>query len=274
MTLLWVVMATVAAGVGSVWLAAWLALGVMRRHTQDMLSFAAGALLATAFLHLLPEALESGGDAHMLLAWLLGGLVFFFMLDKAELYHHGHEHHAETSDSEGAGDHHHVHSHDHSHAHGHNHGNPSSGSWVLLLGDSVHAFGDGVLIASAFLVDAHLGVLTALAVAAHEVPHHMGDLSVVKHVTASARAAMVKVSMAGTVTALGGVVGFFLLASLQRYLPIVLMLASSSFIYVALADLIPQLQKHHGMRQTLSQLTWLALGVVLIVVASQGAHVH
>jgi zinc and cadmium transporter len=245
-----------------------------------MLSFAAGALLATAFLHLLPEALESGGDAHALLAWLLGGLVLFFVLDKAELYHHGHEHgpvggaiHA-AHDHGPAEGHVHAHADAHAHSHVHHHGAQASGSWVLLLGDSVHAFGDGVLIASAFLVDWHLGVLTAMAVAAHEVPHHMGDLSVIKHVTSSARSALVKVSMAGTVTAFGGLVGYFLLASLEQYLPIVLMLASSSFIYVALADLIPQLQKHHGARQTVSQLLWLGMGVVLIIVASQGAHNH
>ena len=276
MTLVWILVATIAAGVGSVWLAALLAGGIMQRYTQGMLSFAAGALLATAFLHLLPEALEAGGEAHTLLAWLLAGLVFFFVLDKAELYHHGHEH----SDVHAHGPHDHGHAHEHraqhahAHHHGHSHGDMKSGGWVVLFGDSIHAFGDGILIASAFLVDWHLGVLAAMAVAAHEVPHHMGDLAVVRQTSPSARAATFKVSMAGTVTALGGLAGYHLLASVEQYLPIVLMLASSSFIYVALADLIPQLQKHHGARQTASQLVWLGLGVALIVAASANAHVH
>lgn len=276
MTLVWILVATIAAGVGSVWLAALLAGGIMQRYTQGMLSFAAGALLATAFLHLLPEALEAGGEAHTLLAWLLAGLVFFFVLDKAELYHHGHEH----SDVHAHGPHEHGHAHEHraqhahAHHHGHSHGDMKSGGWVVLFGDSIHAFGDGILIASAFLVDWHLGVLAAMAVAAHEVPHHMGDLAVVRQTSPSARAAMFKVSMAGTVTALGGLAGYHLLATVEQYLPIVLMLASSSFIYVALADLIPQLQKHHGARQTASQLVWLGLGVALIVAASANAHVH
>ena len=276
MTLVWILVATIAAGVGSVWLAALLAGGIMQRYTQGMLSFAAGALLATAFLHLLPEALEAGGEAHMLLAWLLAGLVFFFVLDKAELYHHGHEH----SDVHAHGPHDHGHAHEHraqhahAHHHGHSHGDLKSGGWVVLFGDSIHAFGDGILIASAFLVDWHLGVLAAMAVAAHEVPHHMGDLAVVRQTSPSARAATFKVSMAGTVTALGGLAGYHLLATVEQYLPIVLMLASSSFIYVALADLIPQLQKHHGARQTASQLVWLGLGVALIVAASANAHVH
>lgn len=280
MTLLWILLATTIAGVGSVLVAALLTGGVMQRYTQGMLSFAAGALLSTAFLHLLPEALEAGGDAHHLLAWLLGGLVFFFVLDKAELYHHGHEH-----------------GHDHSHGAAHqnsgaalatqlpgasnaNAGAPTagvnlkSGSWVVILGDSVHAFGDGILIATAFLADWHLGVLVTLAVAAHEVPHHMGDLAVVRVIAQSARVAVMRVSMAGAVTALGGLVGYMFLAKVTSFLPVVLMLASSSFIYVALADLIPQLQKHHGSRQTVSQLVWLGLGIVVILVASGAAHSH
>ena len=290
MTLLWILLATTIAGVGSVLVAALLTGGVMQRYTQGMLSFAAGALLSTAFLHLLPEALEAGGDAHHLLAWLLGGLVFFFVLDKAELYHHGHEHG-------------HDHGHDHDHVHDHSHGaahqnsgaalaiqvpgasnanagapaaevNLKSGSWVVILGDSVHAFGDGILIATAFLADWHLGVLVTLAVAAHEVPHHMGDLAVVRVIAQSARVAVMRVSMAGAVTALGGLVGYMFLAKVTSFLPVVLMLASSSFIYVALADLIPQLQKHHGSRQTVSQLVWLGLGIVVILVASGAAHSH
>ena len=149
-----------------------------------------------------------------------------------------------------------------------------SGSWVVLLGDSVHAFGDGILIATAFLADWHLGVLVTLAVAAHEVPHHMGDLAVVRAIAQSTRVAVWRVSMAGAVTAFGGMVGYLFLATVSSFLPVVLMLASSSFIYVALADLIPQLQKHHGSRQTLSQLVWLALGIAVILLASGAAHKH
>ena len=93
MTLLAILVGTIAAGVGSVWLAALLGFAMMARYTQHMLSLAAGALMATAFMHLLPEAFESEASAHELFALLLGGLVFFFLLDKAELWHHGHEHH-------------------------------------------------------------------------------------------------------------------------------------------------------------------------------------
>lgn len=267
MTLLAIVVATVLAGVGSVWIAAYLSLGVLSRYTQHMLSLAAGALLATAFMHLLPEGFESGYSSHELFALLLAGLVFFFLLDKAELWHHGHEHHHPTQDVA-------VHKHAHDHAHGHSHGHapPIAGGWTVLTGDSVHCFGDGVLIASAFLVDWRLGILTALAVLAHEVPHHMGDLVVLRATTGSRRSAIIKVSMAGAVTAVGGVVGYFLLRSFQEYLPLLLVVASSSFVYVSLADLIPQLQKRLTIRETLAQVAWLLAGIMLVTVVSGLAH--
>ncbi|MES2841410.1 MAG: ZIP family metal transporter [Pseudomonadota bacterium] len=269
MTLLAILVGTVAAGVGSVWLAALMAFAMLARYTQHMLSLAAGALMATAFMHLLPEAFESEAGAHELFAMLLGGLVFFFLLDKAELWHHGHEHNHGPAQAEAHGDHAHHH-HDHGHGH-HNHG-PRSGGWAVLAGDSVHAFGDGILIASAFLADMRLGVITSLAVLAHEVPHHIGDLVVLRLTSGTSRAALVKVSMAGTVTALGGVVGYFLVTQLQDYLPFFLVAASSSFVYVALADLIPQLQKQLGFRDTVAQVAWLLAGIALVTLVSSLAH--
>ena len=260
MTLLAILVATLVAGIGSVWLAAWLSFGVLSRYTQHMLSLAAGALLATAFLHLLPEAFESEAGAHELFLTLLIGLVFFFLLDKAELWHHGHEHgHV----------HHHDHkAHDHAHSHGHHDEEKIGGQWAVLAGDSVHCFGDGILIASAFMADMRLGVIAALAVLAHEVPHHMGDLAVLRQGSSSRQAAIVKVSMAGAITALGGAVGYVLVDALHDWLPYFLVVASSSFVYVALADLIPQLQKRLSARETASQILWLALGMGMVLVVS------
>lgn len=267
MTLLAIVLGTLTAGIGSVWLAAVLSFGLLARYTQHMLSLAAGALLATAFMHLLPEAFESHAGAHDLFMVLLVGLVFFFLLDKAELWHHGHEHHHD----EGAS--HEAHDHAHGHAHGHHAPRPA-GAWAVLTGDSVHCFGDGILIASAFVADIRLGVIASLAVLAHEVPHHMGDLIVLRAGSSNKRAALIKVSMAGAVTALGGVVGYWLVDQLQDYLPYFLALASSSFIYVALADLIPQLQRHLGARQTAAQIAWLGAGIGLVTLVSGLAHAH
>ncbi|MBC5766825.1 ZIP family metal transporter [Ramlibacter albus] len=233
------------------------------QSTQHLLSLAAGALLATAFMNLLPEALESKADPKALFGTLLVGLVFFFLLDKAELWHHGHEHHH--------GD---EHGHDGHHHHHHDAG-PRSGGWAILTGDSFHCFGDGVLIASAFVADFRLGLVAALAVLAHEVPHHIGDLVVLRSTTGGNRnAALLKVSLAGAVTPLGGLAGWWLVDRLHDWLPFFLAVASSSFIYVALADLIPQLQKRLGARETIAQILWLLAGIGMVTAVSSIAHGH
>jgi zinc and cadmium transporter len=276
MTLIAILLGTLAAGIGSVWLAAALSFGVLARYTQHMLSLAAGALMATAFMHLLPEAFESQAGAHDLFITLLVGLVFFFLLDKAELWHHGHEHHHphhQPHDAPHAHDHATHDAHDHHHGHAHSHA-PVAGSWAVLTGDSVHCFGDGILIASAFMADMRLGFIAALAVLAHEVPHHMGDLMVLNTGANNRRMALVKVSLAGAVTALGGMVGYWLVDQLHDYLPFFLVVASSSFVYVALADLIPQLQKRLTLGQTIAQITWLLLGIALVTLVSGMAHGH
>jgi zinc and cadmium transporter len=258
MVLIAILVGTLAAGIGSVWLAAALSFGVLARYTQHMLSLAAGALMGTAFLHLLPEAFESQLGAHQLFLTLLVGLVFFFLLDKAELWHHGHEHH-------------HDEGHDHEHVHAHE---LPPGNWAVLTGDSLHCFGDGILIASAFMADMRLGAIAAIAVLAHEVPHHMGDLMVLRQSSSNRQVALVKVSLAGAVTALGGLVGYWLVEQLHDYLPYFLVVASSSFVYVALADLIPQLQKRLSLRETLAQIAWLLVGIGLVTVVSSLAHGH
>ena len=259
MTLISILVGTLVAGMGSVWLAALLAYALLSRFTQHLLSLAAGALLATAFTRLLPEAFElsvsAGVSAQALFGALLVGLVFFFLLDKAELWHHGHEH---------GHDHDHAHE-DHHHHHHHHHGHTHhSGGWAVLLGDSVHAFGDGILIAAAFVADPRLGIAAALAVMAHEVPHHVGDLVVLRQTLSNPRAALFKLTLAGGVTAVGGVVGYLLVGALHEYLPFFLVVAASSFIYVALADLIPQLQKRLSPRETTAQVAWLFAGIALV----------
>jgi len=297
MTLVAIILATLVAGIGSVWVAALLMRAGMggqgnRVGPQHLLSLAAGALLATAFMHLLPEAFESQAGAHDLFATLLVGLVFFFLLDKAELWHHGHEHahgHAgPVSQAPAAAAHagpsqDHGHDHDHTHAHAapasahHHHSHhhaPRAGGWTLLTGDSVHCFGDGILIASAFMADIRLGLIAAVSVLAHEVPHHMGDLVVLRQTSSNRRVALIKVSLAGAVTALGGIVGYYLVGQLQDWLPYFLAIASSSFVYVALADLIPQLQKRLSAAQTLAQIAWLVAGMAVVTLVSGLAHAH
>jgi zinc and cadmium transporter len=275
--ILWAtVLGTLGAGVGSVLLAALLSHALLGRFTQHLLSLAAGALLATAFMHLLPEAFESDIAPNVLFTTLLLGLVFFFLLDKAELWHHGHEHGHAHAD-------HHTHAHHHSHdqhAHGpQGHDTPEvdkgfAGSWAVLTGDSVHAFGDGILVAAAFMTDIRLGVAASLAVLAHEIPHHMGDLAVLQRGFGQGRGALLKLCMAGGVTVLGGLLGHFLIEGHEAWLPFMLVVASSSYVYVALADLIPQLQKRLTAPATAMQVLWLFAGIALVTAATELMHVH
>ncbi len=259
---LWATIAgTLSAGVGSVLLAALLARAVLGRFTQHLLSLAAGALLATAFMHLLPEAFESDITPQVLFMTLLLGLVFFFLLDKAELWHHGHEH-----------SHNHAHHHHDEHTHDHEAG--FSGSWAVLAGDSVHAFGDGILVAAAFMTDIKLGAAASVAVLAHEIPHHMGDLAVLQKGFGQGRGALLKLCMAGGVTVLGGLLGHFLIEGHEAWLPFMLVVASSSYVYVALADLIPQLQKRLSASATTMQVLWLFAGIALVTTATELMHVH
>lgn len=268
MILIAIIGATLAAGIGSVWLAAMLLLlgmgGRWRIGPQHLLSLAAGALLSTAFMEVLPEAFEDHA-AQPLFATLLLGLVLFFILEKAELWHHGHEHgahgdapHAEEEDA--------AHGHDHAHIQ-HAHGR---GGWALIAGDSLHCFGDGVMIASTFVADWRLGVVAALSVLAHEVPHHVGDLVVLRQ--GKRRAALFKVSLAGAATGLGGIAGWFIVGRWEAALPYFLVVAASSFIYVALADLIPQLQRRMSALQALAQTLWLLGGMAVVMLVSSLAH--
>jgi zinc and cadmium transporter len=262
----WTIMAgTLFAGVGSVLVAALLARALLARFTQHLLSLAAGALLATAFLHLLPEAFESDSAPHSLFLTLLLGLVFFFLLDKAELWHHGHEH--------GQG-HHGAHHHEGNHSHDHPTEEGLAGSWAVLTGDSVHAFGDGVLVAAAFMTNFSLGVAASVAVLAHEIPHHMGDLAVLQRGLGQGRNALLKLCLAGGVTVVGGLAGFFLIEGHEAWLPFLLVIASSSYVYVALADLIPQLQKRLSAVETGMQVLWLFAGIAMVTAAVQWMHGH
>lgn len=267
MTPFYIVLGTLVAGMGSVLVAALIARALLARYTQHLLSLAAGALLATAFMHLLPEAFESGADIHMLFMTLLVGVLIFFLLDKAELWHHGHEHHD------------HEHGHDHSHGHGggdhrHAHGHTHGGGWSVLMGDSVHAFGDGILVAAAFMANLQLGLAASVAVLAHEVPHHVGDLVVLRR-SPGAQGALIKLLLAGGVTVVGGLVGYGLVGAQPQFLPYLLTIASGSYIYVALADLIPQLQKRLSSAATASQVAWLLAGIGLVTLVSRFAfHAH
>lgn len=258
MTLLYIVLATTAGGLLSVFIAASLTLAVLGRVVKGLVSLSAGVLLGTALLHVLPEAFESGGEPKALFATLLGGLLFFWLLEKVELYRHDHHH-----EGDGHGHHHHFDAE-----------RIGRGGFSVLVGDTVHNFSDGVIVAAAFLVNPKLGWVTAMAILAHEIPQEAGDYIVLLNAGFSRRKALLFNAISGLAAVAGGVLGYYLAGPWQAALPYLLVVGSSSFIYVAVADLLPQLQQRLSMRQTLVQVAWLGAGLGLVLLATVGLHAH
>jgi zinc and cadmium transporter len=259
MTLLYIVLATFTGGALSVLVAASLTLAMLGRVVQHLVSLSTGVLLSTALLNVLPEAFEGHkAPPQALFATLLGGLLFFFLLEKAELYRHGH---------------HHEHD-EHHHDHGFDRAQAGSGGWSVLLGDSIHNFCDGIIIAAAFLADTRLGVVTAAAIIAHEIPQEVGDYIVLLNAGFSRGKALLYNGLSGMAAVAGGVLGYFVVGPWEALFPYLLVVAASSFIYVAVADLIPQMQHRLNLRATLAQLAWLAVGLGVVLLAMSGLHAH
>ncbi len=261
MTLAYIVAATAIGGLLSVFIAAALSITVLSRVVKSLVSLSAGVLLGTSLLNVLPEAFESGASPQALFATLLAGLLFFWLLEKAELYRHVHHH-------EGDG---------HDHHHHFDAQQAGRGGLSVLVGDAVHNFCDGVIIAAAFVTDPRLGIATALAVAAHEIPQEAGDYIVLLNAGFSRRKALFFNALSGLAAVAGGVFGFYLVGPWEAMLPYLLVVASSSFIYVAVADLLPQLQQRLSWRETVMQVAWLGAGLLVVLLAREllhAGHVH
>lgn len=258
MTLVYILAATFLGGVVSVLLAAALSAPLLGLIVRHLVSLSTGVLLGTALLHVLPEAFESKAPPDALFLTLLGGLMFFFLLEKAELYRHGHHH---------EDDHHHHH-------HGFDAEQAGRGGFSVLVGDSIHNFCDGILIAGAFLASPELGLVTAMAIIAHEIPQEVGDYIVLINAGFTKTRALVYNAISGTAAMVGGVVGYLLIGPWQEYLPYMMVVAASSFVYVAVADLIPQLQRRLSWRDTAAQIFWLGAGLVFIGVIAHSMHGH
>jgi len=256
--IIWIVIFCLLGGLLSV-LAAALFL-VLRETIRNLLlphlvSFATGALLGAAFLGLLPHAMEAvgGEDTHVIPMAVLLGLLGFFLLEKLVLWRHCHEDHCE------------VHAPD-SGARRH-----STGT-LILIGDGLHNFLDGILIAGAFLTDIHLGVVTSLAVAAHEIPQEVGDFAVLLHSGFNRGKAFFYNVLSSLTTVIGGLLAYLALQDLQHLLPYVLAVAASSFIYIAVADLIPTLHQRVEGRAAVQQICLIAIGVLVIFAAHSTLH--
>jgi len=223
------------------------------------ISFAIGALLAVAFWGLIPEAFAEVKPEQFqsLSATILAGILGFFVLEKLLIWRHCH-----YGECEAHGDDGHEHGDDHAHSHGH--GVVKSAGALIILGDGIHNFVDGVLIAAAFLTDVQLGIVTSLAVAAHEIPQEVGDFAILLDSGYSRGKALFYNIIASLTTVLGGVLAYFSLEDLHDSLPYFLALAASSFIYIAVADLIPSLHTKTDMKTSLQQIALIAAGVFLI----------
>lgn len=247
-----IVVACLAGGVLAIVAAAG-TLALHARWISKLVSFAVGALLGAVFLELLPHALEHGSTGSVM-ATVLGGLLLFFLLEKLVLWRHSHlDAEALGDDGQaGAGA---------PHAHGADGGRSGL---MIVIGNSVHNFCDGIVIAAAFLTDFALGTATALAIVAHAIPQQVGDFAVLLHSGYARRRAFAYNLATGVATLLGGLAGYAALASMQHVLPTVLAIASASLLYVAVADLIPSLHRHPAPAATAQQLLLIGIGIALI----------
>ena len=241
MTLAWILAASVAGGTLSAGLAA-LALKLRATWIPMLVSFAIGTLLGAAFLEIIPHAFESG-EAHQVAFAILGGIFGFFVLEKLLLYRHCHTENCEVHDQ---------------HTQRHDHGRSGT---LIVVGDTVHNFVDGVLIAAAFLQSTELGVVTAVAIIAHEIPQEVGDFLILLHSGYSRLRALAVNLLSSTATLIGGVVGYYALQLIDELEPILLGVVAASMIYVAVADLIPGLHRRPELRDTASQALLIALGI-------------
>jgi zinc and cadmium transporter len=278
-TLLWIILATTLAGLLSAALASLFLLLPEKRRSNllpHLISFATGAMLAAALLGLLPEAIASVGPSHVqgIGAAVLGGIALFFVLEKLVLWRHCHVEDCESHGTPATLEHGHA----HGHAHGqnqlraHSHGGPTvsdaardkAAGYIVVFGDGVHNAFDGVLIAAAFLTDTRLGLVTTLAIAAHEVPQELGDLAVLLHSGMSPLRAMFFNIASSMTSVIGGVLGYLALERTLDVLPYAISVAAASLIYVAVADLIPGLHRRVDPFGSVMQVVLIGAGVALI----------
>jgi zinc and cadmium transporter len=266
LTLLAIIIASVLGGIASCAVAAF-ALYAKLSSVEKWVAFAVGAMLAVVFLDIFPHALADGVEPASLMGWVLGGVLFFFFLEKLVIWRHSHGDLQPAADgTEGSASQAHHH-------HGHHHGHDGGRSGLMvLIGDSLHNATDGVVIAAAFLADFNLGVVTSLAIIAHEVPQEVSDFFVLLHSGYSRKKAFIYNMISSLAMVVGGVVAYFSLANAQAYVTPVLAFAAASMLYVAVADLIPTLHRKFSIKDTLQQMLMIGLGVGTVVLMNSLLH--
>lgn len=268
--LLQIIIACLLGGLLSVFVAALVMFGLPRRWLSLVVSFSTGVLLATATLHLLPEALESGLVPDTAFPLLLAGILGFFLLEKFALWRHAHNSPSETDTHQNA-----QQCDDHTHAH-HHHGHLTAlddahgTSILIIIGDGFHNFTDGLLIAASFLASPELGWATTLAIFAHEVPQEAGDFAILLSAGWRHGRALFWNGISSLASLAGGIIGFLALEHAQQWVPHIIIIAAASFLYIAVADLMPRLK-----RET-TAIGWhgflLACGIAVVVFGRAGGH--
>jgi len=268
-TLSWIILASFTGGVLSLLLAAMLTLKTRPSWVSQLVSFAIGALLGAAFLNTLPEAFELSENPTQVTVLVLIGILLFFILEKLVLWRHCHLEECEVHDpsltmTTTVSDH---------HGHSHDHDFGRSGM-MIMVGDTFHNFVDGILIAAAFIVDIQLGIVTSIAIIAHEIPQEAGDFIILLNSGYTRRMAFMMNLLSSFATLVGGVLAYFMLNALDFLILPLLSLASASMIYVALSDLIPGLHKRPEIGATIQQVALILLGIGMIWFVGLFAHGH
>ncbi|PKO37686.1 MAG: ZIP zinc transporter [Betaproteobacteria bacterium HGW-Betaproteobacteria-6] len=246
-TLSWIIAVSLAGGALSVLAAAAVSLALGAHRISMLISYAIGALLGAAFLEILPHALEHG-DVHRTTGTVLFGIMAFFVLEKLVLWRHCHHDHCEAHDA---------------HAPAHDHGRSGL---LILVGDTFHNFVDGILIAAAFLQSTELGIVTAMAIIAHEIPQEVGDYLILLHSGYSKVRALAFNLLSSLATMVGAMLAYFALAELTEWIPSLLALGAASMIYVAVADLIPGLHKRSALKESILQVLLIGSGIASIAI--------
>ncbi len=272
-----------AGGAISVLAASGFALSARANWVPMLVSYAIGALLGAAFLEVLPHAVEASGDAKQACAVVLGGILLFFVLEKLVLWRHCHHDHCEGHELPKLA----LESPSPLSAGAYRPATPAPLAYArpapqvsdhgrsgmfIIVGDTFHNFVDGILIAAAFMQDIQLGIVTALAMIAHEIPQEIGDFLILLHSGYTKLRAFMLNLLSSFATLAGGLLAYFGLSSVQGAVPYLLALAAASMIYVAVADLIPGLHKRTELRATLQQISLILLGVGTIFLTHHLAH--
>lgn len=250
--LLWVILFSILGSVGAIVAASIFILigeNIQKQIVTALISFATGTLLTAALIGLIPEAVEVVEEPHLITPIILGGLLFFFFLEKFLIWRNCQVNSCEV----------------HAHAPG-----P-----LVLIGDAFHNFTDGIVIAAAFLTDFHIGLAASFTIIMHEIPQETGDFAILLHNGMSKKKAFIYNSLSSSATIPSAIISYFVLDIFEATIPIFLAISAASFLYIALSDLTPQLHEKTETKEILKQLILVVIGIlVMVLILSIGGHNH